>query len=427
MAVVVAVAGLLRVGYVVAVTQHQEFHGPEREATVRSYDELWYQQVAANLAAGEGFRIRDFGGFEGETARHPPAAAVALVPAALLSDDDLPMRLTVVLAGLGVVVLTAVLARRLAGDLAGVVAGILAALHPYLWLNDGLVMAETFSSLATVLAVLATVAAIRRPTPGRALAVGAAIGLAALTRGELLLLGPALAVVLVVSARSVAVPRRLVLCGFAAVGAVAVLAPWAVHNLDRFEGPVLLSTNDGDVLVGANCDETYAGDLIGFHYGYCGLLGAPSGDESIDAAVRREAAFDHVADNLGRVPVVVAARVGRLVGAFQPSWLAEAAQDEGRPRTLALAGWAAGLVLLPAAVAGGVVLRRRRAPLAAVLAPVVTVLVGAALTYGHPRFRAPAEPALVVLAAVGIAAWLQRDRDQVEADARRLQTEADQA
>lgn len=397
-------AGALRIGYVLAVTQHQELPAPERAAVVRSFDERWYQEVAINLAEGDGFRLVELGGWEGETARHPPGAAVALVPAALLSTDDLPMRLTVALAGTVVVLLTALLARRLAGDLAGLIAGGVAAVHPYLWLNDGLVMSETFSSLAALVAVLATVAAIRRPSAWRALGVGAAVGAGALTRGELLLLGPAL-VVAILLAGHVPLTRRLGMSAVAGLAAVAVLAPWAVHNLDRFEETVLLSTNDGDTLVGANCDETYAGDLIGFHYGYCGVLGESAGDESIDAVMRREVALDHIAANVERVPLVVAARLGRVVGAFQPFWLAEAAQDEGRPRTAALAGWAVGLALVPAAVGGVVVLRRRGRSVAPVLAPIATVLVGTALTYGHPRFRAPAEPALVALAAVGLAAW----------------------
>lgn len=109
--------------------------------------------------------------------------------------------------------------------------------------------------------MLATVRTVSAPTVWRALAVGMSVGVAALTRGELLLLGPALAVALLVAARSVDLGRRMLLCGVAAAGAVAVLAPWAVHNADRFEERVLLSTNDGDTLVGANCDETYSGDL----------------------------------------------------------------------------------------------------------------------------------------------------------------------
>jgi hypothetical protein len=42
------------------------------------------------------------------------------------------------------------------------------------------------------------------------------------------------------------------------------------------------------------------------------------------------------------------------------------------------------------------------------LAPAALVLVSTALVYGTPRFRAPAEPSVVVLAAVGAAVLLSR-------------------
>jgi len=44
------------------------------------------------------------------------------------------------------------------------------------------------------------------------------------------------------------------------------------------------------------------------------------------------------------------------------------------------------------------------------LAPVWVVLVSAVAFYGTPRFRAPAEPVVVVLAAIGICWLLGRRR-----------------
>jgi len=68
---------------------------------------------------------------------------------------------------------------------------------------------------------------------------------------------------------------------------------------------------------------------------------------------------------------------------------------------IALAMYAA---LLPLAAAGVVVLRRRRAPLTPLLAMPVLVTATGMLFWGNPRFRRPAEVALVVLAAVAIEA-----------------------
>ena len=65
-------------------------------------------------------------------------------------------------------------------------------------------------------------------------------------------------------------------------------------------------------------------------------------------------------------------------------------------------------VLIPAAVLGAVVLRRRRVTLLPLLALIITVSIGVAVTYGFTRFRASAEVAIVLLAAVGVDAVLRR-------------------
>jgi hypothetical protein len=68
--------------------------------------------------------------------------------------------------------------------------------------------------------------------------------------------------------------------------------------------------------------------------------------------------------------------------------------------------------LLPFAAAGTVVLVRRNGWLSVwpLLSTFVLVSLTALLTYGNQRFRIAAEPALVVLAATGIVALVQRVR-----------------
>jgi hypothetical protein len=75
-----------------------------------------------------------------------------------------------------------------------------------------------------------------------------------------------------------------------------------------------------------------------------------------------------------------------------------------RNLTAQWAGLIAYWLLLPLAVAGAVILRRRgQAPLRIVLAPVALVVLVAVAGYGSTRFRVPAEVPLVVLAAVTLA------------------------
>ena len=192
------------------------------------------------------------------------------------------------------------------------------------------------------------------------------------------------------------------------------MAPWVVYNLSQFDRPVLLSTNDGTTLLGANCDLTYYEDLGGWDIRCLGPV--PNGetvDASVRSAQRRDIAVDYVQDHLTRLPVVVMARVGRSLDVYGLSSLV--ALDRGEEK----AGWAvwAGIVcwwiLAVAAIVGWRILGRDPRTSRArwwLAVPLLAVLVTTVLFYGAHRIRAPAEPAVVVLAAVGLVAGWDRIR-----------------
>jgi hypothetical protein len=76
--------------------------------------------------------------------------------------------------------------------------------------------------------------------------------------------------------------------------------------------------------------------------------------------------------------------------------------------------------LLLAAIGGVVVMRLRKRRQWPLLMPPLIVTVASVLSYGQTRFRSPAEPVLVVLAAVGIAAlaarwWPEQVADDTDA------------
>ena len=62
--------------------------------------------------------------------------------------------------------------------------------------------------------------------------------------------------------------------------------------------------------------------------------------------------------------------------------------------------------LMVLAIGGTVVLARRREPLLPLLVPVGIVTFAAVSAFGQSRYRAPAEPLMMVLAAVGLMAFL---------------------
>lgn len=61
-------------------------------------------------------------------------------------------------------------------------------------------------------------------------------------------------------------------------------------------------------------------------------------------------------------------------------------------------------VMIPFGVYGVVLLRRRKRPSWPLIAPVLVVAVASAMLHGCTRFRAGAEPGIIVLASVGIVA-----------------------
>ena len=390
--------------YVLTVLQHEEYPGGLDDAgLVRSYDELYYTGAARALADGDGFRFESIEGTTEEQGVHPPMTSIVLAPVASLTDDELPMRLVVAAIGGVVVVLVGLVALSLAGPRAAYIAAALAAVYPNLWMNDGLLMSETLAAAGTAAAVWCTYRLLATWSWRWAAAAGAACAVAMLSRSELALLVPVMVVPAVLLARTAPVPDRLGRAALACATAVLVVAPWVVYNLGRFEEPVLLSHGDGNVLVGSNCDSTYHGTLLGFHNGFCGFIDGLPAENSREAAMRRRAAFDYIGDHLDRLPVVVAARVGRVWGAYGQVQMARIAQAEGRPLAGSLAGLAMFWILVPLAALGALGLRRAGQQLWPLLAPIVIVTFNAAAFYGLTRIRVPAEVSLVVLAAVGIA------------------------
>ena len=405
----IALAALaVRVAYVVFAKTNQPIHG----------DQLFYNAEANRLARGDGFlepfdpQALSRGVIREGTdpaADHPPLTVLVLAPVSFVTRQALiPQRLTMAVLGTVAVVVIGLLARRLAGDRAGWIAAGIAAIYPNLWVNDGLIMSETLATLVVALALLYAYRLIREPTVWTAVLVGALCGLATLTRAELVLLIPLLAVPAALVARSIATAQRWKLAGAGVLAAGVLVAPWVGYNLARFDEPTYLSTNDGIALLGSNCDSVYFGDGMGLTDLKC-LGPNPRGDQSVDSKIYRDRAFDYVREHKKRAVLVGFARVGRTWSLFRPWDMVSYNKGEGREGWVTILGLIALYPLLVAAVAGWVVLRRRRRRSWPLLVPVLIVTIASAATYGQTRFRVPAEPSLIVLAAVAIGTVVARD------------------
>jgi hypothetical protein len=180
---------------------------------------------------------------------------------------------------------------------------------------------------------------------------------------------------------------------------IALLAPWTVRNLTSFDRTVLFTDNTDSVIAGANCDATYHGYGLGSWAPECNTQNLPRGDESVQFAEIRHRGLQYARDHLDRVPVVVAARIGRAWEVYRPF---QGIGSNGRPDALWIASTIAFWVLVVLGATGAVLLRRRGRPIwpLVAIAPFVTVL--AAVSYGLPRLRLPLDVVLILLAAVTV-------------------------
>lgn len=376
-----------------------------RDYDVRGDAEL-FRSVAAGLADGRGLQWPPWS--PRVTAEHPPLWEIVLAGADLVGlRASLTHRVLGALIGTFTVVLVGLIGRRVAGPRAGLLASALAALSPMLIAADASLMSETLFGALVAGALLAAIELRRQPSLALAASLGALIALAALTRGEGVLLLALLAVPATAMSHAPA-RRRLGLAGLAVATAAAVMTPWTVRNLTTFERPVVLSNNAGGVLAGANCPRTYRGELLGAWVFDCFAPAVRGDDESEFFHRQQVAGLRYARDHTGRLAAVVIAREARLfdVGRVGQALFFNAL--EGRPPSIMRWAIRWEYLLLILAVAGAVILARRRrtADLIALLAPVVLVVVTAMLLYGLTRFRHAAEPTFAVLAAVSLeSAW----------------------
>ncbi len=399
-----AVGLAVRIGYILIWMDPSPLRG----------DAVYYHQGANLLATGHGFIhpnrfIISAGQVVVPGASHPPAYTVFLSMASVVGlRGTLDHQIWSALLGTGTVVAMALLARRLAGPRAGIIAAVIAALYPDFWLLDGLLHSETLFVAVVAVATLLAYRHLQRPGTAIAVALGAACGLAALVRAEQVALVPVLAVPAVWTATAGPWRRRAAVTALSASAALAVIAPWSLHNLGRFEKPVPLTTTGGTMLAVANCDPTYyRSDRLGSWSFACWRRIPREGDDSVVNVAARRVALTYAREHVRRLPVVLAARLGRMSGVYRPLQTLEI-EGAGQPLGVLRAGTALYYPVAAAAVAGAVSLRRRRVPIWPLLVHVGLAAFTALAVYGTPRFRVGAEVALVALAAVAVDAFWSR-------------------
>jgi hypothetical protein len=323
---------------------------------------------------------------------------------------------------------------------------------------DGALWPEGVYTTVIALVVLAAYRWWERPDLGRAAVLGAVIALAALARGEALFLYPLLVAPLVLRRRGIGFATQVKAGLVAGLVGVVVLAPWTVRTRQAFDEWILLSTNSDEVLYYANCPDSYgllderpagagapapSDEFLGYWSFNCQqrgrsragmrvaseaeaalyrrclgpehedtfdgtVPGEPPGDEVDKARYWRCLATEFVSENGDRLPVVVAARIGRELDVYRPSQGILFLEIEGRPRGVARVGQVAWWILAPVGLAGWLALRRRRVLVYPLVSLGLMVLATTVYAYGAVRFRTPLELGLLIGAGVAADALVRR-------------------
>jgi 4-amino-4-deoxy-L-arabinose transferase-like glycosyltransferase len=377
-------------------------------------DAFFYHAGANLLADGKGFISPFFiqQGRHVQAAEHPPLYMLFLsIPSFLGMHSALTHMLWSCTLGTASVVFVGLVGRAVAGPRAGIIAAVVAALYPNMWAPDGMLQAESLAILASIVTVWLAYRYLAAPSWPRLVFVGLAAGAGAMARSELILLVPLLVVPLALATRRESWSHRLLWLGAAVLAALAVIAPWSTYNATRFKHPILLSAQFDPLLASANCDAAYNGRLAGYYdiecahdvYVRAGLTQAD--DESQEDIVYRRAALHYMRAHMGRLTVVEGIRMLRILGAYHPQRsIIIDSYVEGRDEWIARDGIYSFWVIGGLAIAGAILLRRRRTTVYPLLAPIGVVVITVLTTYASTRFRASAEPVLVVLAAVAIEA-----------------------
>jgi uncharacterized membrane protein len=403
LALVVGLALAARAVYVLFVTRH----------VALGADATWYYLQGGLLRHGIGYvdpRTFFSEGRAVATGAWPP-----LYPGYLslvirwIGDSETTMRLAGLLPAAATVALTGVLARRVFNDdTVALVGALIVALSPFAIANDMSLMSETLSVPFTLLVLLAGHAIIRQPTRAAGYVVyGVVTGIATLARSDILLTAIVVLVVAVVASTDAAT-RRIVATRavVALVIAGAVLVPWSLRNHARVGTFSITTTSFATAIAGSNCADTYGTRALGSWSFACTYFEERTNDNEVEWSnriARRGASY--AVHHVPRWPGVVAARVLREWGVWGPAQQARTEAVETRRFGWQLAAWIVELPILVLAAIALVRLRKNWREIAVLVAALVAVTLTAVITYGNQRFRAPAEPALAILAAWALCSF----------------------
>lgn len=373
-----------------------------------------YHRLGLSLAHGRGFGDTVLAAGGGPTSFRPPLYPLFLGAVYRVTGDSvLAARLLQAMLGAVAVALIGWIAYRLAGRTVALLATGIAAVYPPLVLVGSSLLSESLS-LPLELAGVAAALEYRRDHQRRWLVLaGVAGGLGVLAR-------PVSAVFVLAFAFLVWDRRpRLSLRALAAPVAVGIVAivtvvPWLVRDYARFDRFVPVSTLDGFVVAGvynhdADTDPDHPGVFrVPIAVPALAPLFSDMRLDEVELSSRlKDAGVDYVRAHPAYVGEVVAWNTARLFDLTGPGFVRETAASLGIRERAADIWFASYVLVAVTAVIGLFTTAARRVPRALWAVPLL-VVAGTVATLGTARYRSPVEPFLVLLAAMAIAAVVDR-------------------
>jgi 4-amino-4-deoxy-L-arabinose transferase-like glycosyltransferase len=362
------------------------------------------------------------GGTRGPSAYYAPGfpyflAAVDLIDGHAVRRDGAihPARVSQAVLGTVTVALVGLVGLELFGALAGLIALIMAAIYPVLIELSGVLVAE---NLLTTLVLAAVYAGLRVRRAGAPLTTyawiagaGVLTGLATLTHENgILIVLPLIAAVWTArprfKLRSLAAPALLL------ATTALTIAPWTIRNAVVMHAFIPVSDETGITLVGTYNPASAADPVVPYKWrifyaipGERPLIRQASRltEPQMEAKLESQA-FHYIAKHPSSPFVVAfhnALRLLELEGTF--AWHASAAA-QSIPTHTAGTGVISFWIVCGLALAGAFTRLVRTAPKWIWWVPVLLALSVVLVNVETPRFRAPIDPFLILLAAAGLAA-----------------------
>lgn len=385
-------------------------------------DAAYYHHGANLLADGRGF-IHPLWylitGEEMQAADHPPLYMTYLAAFSLVGLRSIGShQAATILLAVATVPFVACVGRRIAGRLPGVLAALLAASHPGIWSWGKILMSESMAILCVAI-LIATALRVRarflasNSNRWDVFSLGAVIAFAALARAELLLCGAVVGFLCFLGR-----PLWMTFKWVIAVGVVtaALISPWAIFNLTRFNEPVLLSDGAGVTLSSANCDVVYNGPRVGLWSWECSIKRLsrfydqnPTADRSDEMKFLGQSGRNYISEHLTDQPRIIGFRIARAFGFYElQSQLETDKKSDGRGQMVSRGAWYTYYALLPLSVLGAFTLRHKNRSLGIILMPLISAIITVSIAFGSTRYRAISEVTFVILGAVGIDFIMRR-------------------